>query len=164
MKEIINSILEKIDYPKKEKLSKVLVNSIEYFQITEKETTRTHRSILFRTDVFFKEFGVLAGAYDKGRKYEVVANALYVICDELDIRIDEKDCFILFHLRDLGKFKIREEKLLGELKKLWQQYSSFSLTDKEFSASLRDLRHSKMINYRKGSLSLCPNTVISYRN
>ncbi|MDB9787029.1 hypothetical protein OAB57_02900, partial [Bacteriovoracaceae bacterium] len=92
----------------------------------------------------------------KDRKYEMGVNLLEVILSELELKNDRTECFILFHLRDLGKFRIKEAKLHQELMSLWGQYKDYKLNNADFSHSLKNLMRTKVVIYRRGSISLNP--------
>ena len=166
MQEIIDNIIEKISFTKKDSFSMLLNQCIHTYtrkEEEEREQRRNYRSVIFKMDYFFKNFSPFINELGKDKKYEAGIEALSIISEELGIEIDKSECFILFHLRNQGKFKIKESKLLMELKKIWGQYKHYALDDQEFSAALRNLRNERAIDYRKGNLQISPTIILRYK-
>jgi hypothetical protein len=166
MQEVIDNITEKIRFQKKEAFSQFLNKCIHIYKpvkYDEREELRDYKSVVFKLNTFFKNFSPFQSEFGTDKKYEAGVEALYVISDELGIEIDKSECFILFHLRDQGKFKIKEEKLFKELKSLWPHYKEYELADQDFSRALRNLRDERMIDYRKRTLVPCPTVLIRYK-
>ena len=78
--------------------------------------------------------------------------------------VEKEDSFIIYHLRNLGKFKIREAKLKEELKGLWGEHKDYVLTDQEFARTLKVLMRMGIIEYRKGNLTLKKEMIIRYKD
>jgi len=167
MQEVINKITEQINFTKKDSFAEFLEECIHFYvpkeADMEREQLREYRSVVFKLNTFFKNFSPFIYELGKDKKYESGVEALYVICNELGIEIDKSECFILFHLRDQGKFKIKESKLLNQLKNLWPQYKHYALKDQDFSRALRNLRDERVIEYRKHALVPVPTLLIRYK-
>ena len=163
MQETIQNIIERVNFEKKDNFSRFLYACIKDSHDTAKSTYAIHNNILFKTAVFFEGLAKVSNEVPKEKKLLLGVETLVIVFDELGIEIEKEDAFILFHLRDLGKFKIKDKKLLAQLKGPWGQYKEFALEDADFSHSLKGLRKAGIINYRKGSVSLEQNIVISYK-
>lgn len=166
MQEVIDNITEKIGFHKKQAFSQFLKQCIHTYKSKEedeREQLREYKSVVFKLNIFFNKFSPFIYEFGKDKKYEAGVEALYVVCNELGIEIDKSECFILFHLRDQGKFKIKEAKLLDELKKLWPHYKHYALDDQNFSRALRNLRNERTIDYRKRVLVPVPTVLIRYK-
>lgn len=166
MQEVIDPIVEKISFHKKQLFAEFLGKCIQQYyreEEAEKESLREYKSVLFKLDYFFKNFAPFINECGKDKKYESGVEALYLICEELGVEIDKSECFIVFHLKDLGKFKIKESKLYDELKSVWGQYKHYRLEPSDFSAALRNLRNERVIDYRKGNLTVNPTLILRYR-
>lgn len=163
MLEIVENIREKISFEKKEAFSKHLNRCIEYVKGTEEGHASNFTSVIFKMDQFFKGFSPFISECGKDKKYEAGVEALSLIFEELGVEMEKSECFILFHLRGLGKFKIKESKLYEELRSLYGEYKSYALEQKELSYALRGLMKGKFINYRKGNIQINPQALIRYR-
>ena len=164
MQEVISNIVSKSKFSKKQAFETYMNKCLHYFEPMEDQTPRKNKSVIFRMDVFFKDIGTFINELGKDKKYETGATILFIIFEELGLNLDECECFILYHLRDLGKFRKKESTLLSELSSMWGQHKEYKLEGDDFSRAIRSLRDEKVINYRKGNLHLNPNVVIHYRN
>ena len=88
---------------------------------------------------------------------------LLTILEGLQFEVDESECFLLFQLRKLGRFRKREKEFLEELKRLWKEYPQYELSDGEFSRTLKSLMREKLILYRKGNIQINTSFIIRYR-
>lgn len=163
MKETIENIMEKIKFSKKQNFETFVSSCLHYSGDSSESTYAVHKNVVFKLDTFFKGFTSFVNEFGKNRKYEAGVHAIKTICDELAVDIDEEECFILFHLRDLGKFRMKESKLLDELKNLWRDYPEYKLDDQDFSYALKSLMRKKFIDYRKGNLHVKSSVIIRYR-
>ncbi len=162
LEEVYSNILEKFKLDKIEKFEKLLKSCIREVWDQEKEPDPRFQSITFKISTFFEGFTAFQNFYGKDKKYVAGAEVLYLIFEELQVDIDESECFILYHIRDLGKFRKREAELLKELTNLWQQFPDYRLGDRDFSKALKNMMRNKLIQYRKGNLHLNPSVLLRY--
>lgn len=163
MQETINGIIERVGFKESVKFGVLLKKCIRPSTDTEKSTYATEENIIFHMDKFFKGFPPYLIEFGRAKKYESGVVALNVISDELGLELDKEECFILFHIRDIGKFRVKEIKLKQELTILWREYKEYALCDQDFSYALKSLMKKKFIEYRRGSIQLNPNVVFRYR-
>lgn len=154
MEEMIERIIEKVDLKNSVNFGYLIKNSIKLIE-------ESNSLIEFKLDRFFQGSGVITNECGKAHTYDVGVLTLKVIFEELHLDISDNECFILFHLRGLGKFKVKESKLLQELKVLWAQYPKYKLTDSELSSALKDLSNSDFISYRKSTVQLNKSVMVS---
>ena len=164
MEETIDAILEKIEFEKKDLFKILIQKCIHESSDSTISSYATHPNVIFKTEVFFKGFPTFINEFGKDKKYVAGVHALMVILEELGIEIEKEECFILFHIRNAGKFKIKETKLLEELKSEWARHKEYKLENQDFSYALKNLMRIKLIDYRKGNLQLKPNILIRYRH
>lgn len=163
MEETIANILEKIEFQKKTSFGKLLEKSLGIAHADTKSTYAVHENVVFRVNELFKGFSSYINEFGKDKKYEAGVHALMTICEELAVDIEKEECFILFHLRDLGKFRKKESELLNELTKVWHNYPDYKMEKNDLTYALKNLMRMKFISYRKGNLHLNPNIIIRYR-
>ena len=164
--EIIETILDKVNFQKRDDFREFLKKCIYQYSNERdkyKEAERQYKSIVFKLDLFFKNFGSFLNECGKDKKLESGVVALMAIAEELQIDINPSEAFVLFHLRDLGKFKIREAKLLSELKSIWGQYKEYQLDEEGLTDALHTLSNERLIDYRKGNMSYCPTVILRYK-
>ena len=164
LEEFYANILEKIKFDKRDKFEALLHSSItSVWREQEQEPDYRFKSISFKIDVFFSKFSPFVNFYGKNRKYLAGAEALYIICSELQIDVDEAECFLLFHIRNIGKFRKKESDLYDELMALWNEYPEFKMESRNFSRALKNLMRNKIIEYRKGNIHLNTSVMLRYR-
>lgn len=169
IEEVIQNIVDNANFKKKDEFHNFIKKCVFQFfrkEEADKESTRQFKSIIFKLDVFFKNFTPFQNEFGKDKIYVAGVEALYVIANELKIEVDKSDLFIVFHLRNLGKFRIKEEKLLTELKELWSKpfYKEYEIENKQdFAASIRALRDADVITYRHGNMTVNPSVILRYR-
>lgn len=164
MQESIDRIVEKLEFKNPEKFGQLLSKCIVVSEDSSKSSYAVHENVQFKLDVFFKGFSPWNNAFGKEKKYESGVAALSTIFDELGVEVEKSECFILFHIRDLGKFRMREDKLKNELIPLWKSgYKHYALEDGDFSYAIKNLMRNKLIDYRRGNLHLKPSVIIRYK-
>lgn len=163
MPEDIENIIENISFEKKDEFKLLLERCIHVSNDSSNDELLENPNLIFKLDTFFKGFPLFINAKGKDKKYEAGVEALMVICEQLGIDISKEECFILFHIRELGKFRIREEKLFKELEELWPRYKAYKLEPQYFSFALKDLMRKKLIGYRRGNVTFIPSVLIRYR-
>lgn len=163
MPEDIDNIVANIEFEKKEEFKLLLEKSIHVSKDSSNEELLENPNLIFKMDTFFKGFPLFINEFGKDKKYVAGTHALMTIFEQLGIEIDKEDCFILFHVRALGKFRMREEKLLAELNELWPRYKEYKLEALDFSYAIKDLMRKKLIGYRRGNVTMNESVLIRYR-
>ncbi len=164
MHETIKIITERVNFEKKDKVSPFLNRCISLSKDTTKRANAIHENVLFKADAFFEGVTRLTNELTKNQKIRKGVETLQIVLEELGFEIEKEDTFILFHLRDLGKFKITDVKLREQLKVHWCQFKEYAIDDHDFSYSIRKLMKMGLIDYRKGRLNLKQNIIITYKN
>jgi len=108
--------------------------------------------------------GLAPFANSKGKEGSLVlgTQTFLDITEVLEFELDESDAFLVYHLRKIGKFRKREADLLQELTALWKVYPRYEISKQEFSRSLKELMRAKLIQYRRGNITLSPSFIIRY--
>jgi hypothetical protein len=164
MQETIANIVEKTSITKKDQFELLISKCIKLSESSGKESYSEFPNVVFDMDRLFKGFSPFNNELGKNKKYLAGVETLMIIFEELGIEVEKEECFILFHIRELGKFRIKETKLHEELKKLWSQgYHTFKMDDGEFSYALKSLMRKKLMAYRRGSIHFVPSVLIRYR-
>ncbi len=164
MEEMISAILERSNIENKEKLSLFLSRCIKASPNTARSTYSEHENVLFMTDVFFDELKKITNDVTNEKKFLLGVETLFITLEELGLPVEKQDAFIVYQLKDLGKFKIKDKKLLSDLKGLWGQYKEYTVEESDFMYTIKNLMRMGIVNYRKGNLNLKQSIVISYKN
>ena len=161
--DIINNIAVKANFKNKDAFKGFLSKCIHFSNDSARSTYTVFENMVFKIDAFFKGFAPFKNEFGKDRFYEAGVEAFSCIFDELGIDLSKEECFLLYHLRDAGKFRIKESEFLEEIKKLWRKYPAYELAPQDFSYGLKELMRTKLIDYRRGNLHLRNSVIIRYR-
>jgi len=164
MQETIEAILERVELNKKDNLAKWLGRAISVSDDSTTRTTQTHQNILFKTDVFFEGLNQALNETVKEERLLTGVGLVEIVLDELGFEIEKEDAFIVYHLRDLGKFKITDKKLKEQLKGLWGQHKDYALDDQEFARTLKHLMRTGLLDFRKGNMTMKKSVIIRYKD
>jgi hypothetical protein len=88
---------------------------------------------------------------------------LYSVFESMKLKIDEKECFILFALHNNEKKALTVDEALKLLESEWKVYPEQSMSASEFEHALRKLSKSKIIEYRDNSIYLIEKVVVRYK-
>jgi hypothetical protein len=163
MQEVIQAIVDRVQFENKEKVQSFLNTCIKVSKDSNISTYAVHDNVHFKTYDFFKGLNKLTNDITKDKRLAISVDTLSVALEELGIELDPGEVFIVYHLRDQGKFRMKESKLKEQLKGMWGQNKEYALDDGEFSYALKSLMRKGIIEYRKGNLSLKPGFIISYK-
>jgi len=163
MQERIDSILERMDFEDKEKALSFLLKCIHPSTDTPKSTYATEENILFKIDTFFIELKKLTNQIPKNNRFILEVDTLNIVLEELGIEIDKEEAFIFYHMKDLGKFRIKDSKLKEQLKQPWAQNKEYAIDDKDYPRALKNLMRANLIDFRRGNMTLKKGIVLSYR-
>lgn len=83
-----------------------------------------------------------------------VVEIIKIVFDSFDYELSDEEIFILYSLRDLGRFKIKDSKLLSDLEKEYSQYPAYKVEKAEFKQILRELKNVGLIDLRRGAIML----------
>lgn len=163
LEEIYKTILEKLDVTALDKFESLLRKSITSAYIPDHDPKPGVEIISFKLAPLLEELDKFSRSHNKDQAMIHGTQNLQVVLEGLQFEFDESECFILYQLRKLGRFRKREKDLLAELKKLWKIFPHLELSDVEFSHALKALMREKLISYRKRVIQLNSSFVISYR-
>jgi hypothetical protein len=112
---------------------------------------------------FFKELPRTMNGIKRSELYAKGAKLMCLLFNKLDVDVTEKECFVFFHFRELGKFRTKEPKAFNELKSEWGQHKEFSLDEPDFLEAVRELKNHGFIGHRRGAITLNDACVFRYK-
>lgn len=163
MQETIQDIVEKVSFENKDKFSKFLYTCLKISKDNANTSSTIFYHVQLKVNLFFEGLAKLTNSLPKEKKLLLGVETLKIVFETLGFEMDKEEAFIMFHLRDLGKFKVKDTKLREQLEPLWKQYQDYKLNDQDFSHSIKALRRMGLIEYRKGSLNLRQSIEISHK-
>lgn len=163
LEEIYKNILDKVDVTAMDKFDGLLRKSITPAFIPDHDPKPGVEVVSFKLGQLLEGLDKYSKSHDKDQSMIHGSQNLMAVLEGLQFEFDESECFVLYQLRKLGRFRKREKDLLEELKKLWKTFPQYELSDVEFSHALKDLMREKLISYRKRVIQLNSSFMISYR-
>lgn len=117
----------------------------------------------FNESKFFKDLSKTLNGIKRSDLYRCGAELFCLIFNTLNVEVTKEECFIFFHLRDLGKFRTKEDKVFNELKGEWGIHKDFKLEKEDFEEAVRELKNHGFIGHRRGTITLSESTVFRYK-
>ncbi len=163
MQEIIENILSKVELENEEKLRIHLERSLRISTDTFKSTYATEDNIVFKVEVFFKTLQNVLTEFKADVRTTFGVNLLSLIFEELGMEIEPAECFILHHIRNLGKFRVRQDNLYKELQVEWKTFKGFEIEESDFSYTLKNLMRADLIEYRRKNILINKQIIIRFK-
>ncbi len=152
-------ILEKLDIKNKAGLSQLLDNSTTIVRSLNQMTLPTP-VMEFKISRFLKGLKPILNEVGHKEVGSVATQILKTTFAEFGLELSEQECFVLFQLRDLGKFRIKDSKLFSDLEKEWNINPEFKVEKAEFKYVLYELKSVKLIDIRRGSITLTEQIIV----
>lgn len=105
-----------------------------------------------RIQHFLRGLRPLVSEYKKKEAMEAITKIISTLFGIWDYDFTESESFVLHHLRDMGKFRIKDDKLYAQLQSEWGEYKEYFLEKNEFKQVLKDFKNLKLLEYRKGTV------------
>lgn len=118
-------------------------------------------SIDFRYQKFLKGLDPLLNNVKSNQTTQVAVDLLHSIFELIGVEIDKDECFLLYEMRDLGKFRLKEDQFYIDLEKKWRG-SDFVLSKVDYKEALKGLKNGDLINFRRGSITLNESLIMRY--
>jgi len=167
MNEKINKIVEYAVENKlitNEKNFKRLVSkSFSLIKDSVKEKGEELADLHFKVMSFTKDFPACFNGVNRSELYKNAAEVLYFMFNELSIEVEKEECFIFFHFRELGKFRMKEDKVFEELKSEWAIHRDYEMPKADYEYALRQLKNHGLIGLRRGAITLTDTTVFRFK-
>ena len=112
---------------------------------------------------FLKEFPKTLNGIKHSELYAKGADLLCLILNTLNVEITKEECFIFFHIREIGKFRTKEDIVFKELKSHWGMHKDYKLEEDDFLEAVRELKNHGLIGHRRGTITLNEATVFRYK-
>ena len=114
----------------------------------------------FKIQKFFKELPPLLSEYPRKERMSLILELSQNIFKHFGYELSLSECFVLFELREIGKFRLKDDKFFATLDKSWQEYSDYRLDKDEFKYALKELKNIKLIDLRRGAIMMSPEVVL----
>jgi len=146
-------ILENIELANKDALSKLIDNNVTILR-TLNQMPLPEPIAEFKVMKFLKEMEPVLNQVAAKQKPTIASDIIRLTLEQFGVSLDEKESFVLFQLRDLGRFRIKDDKLFKDLEKQWGQFPSYRVEKSEFKYVLYELKKVGLIEIRRGTITL----------
>jgi hypothetical protein len=144
-------------------LNRLLSQSFHIVDDSVEERGEEMADIHFQISKFLKDLPKSINGIKRSQLYAKGADLLCLILNTLDVEVTKQECFIFFHLRELGKFRTKEDIVFKELKSEWGMHRDYVLELDEFLEAIRELKNHGLIGHKRGTITLNDATVFRYK-
>lgn len=144
-------------------LQRLLNTTVSVVSDSVEEKGQEMADVQFQITKFFKELPKSINGIKRSELYAKGADLLCLIFNTLDVETTKEECFVLFHLRELGKFRTKEDIVFKELKSEWEIHKEYVLDEPDFLEAVRELKNHGLIGHRRGTITLNEATVFRYK-
>lgn len=144
-------ILEKIEIKNEMALS-TLLNKNLTLQRNLNSMTLEKPVVEFKIQHFLRGLDSIVSEMKKQDAMEAKMLIIQTLFENWDYSLSLPECFVIYQLRDLGKFRLKDDKFMQQLTPLWQSFPDYELDKTELKQSLKDLKNLKVLDYRKGTI------------
>lgn len=153
-------ILERLDIKNKAALSHLLSQSLTTHRRLNSVDLAEPVSV-FKMPAFLKGVNSLLTEVPKKMMPHKAVEILFTCFEIFGYDVSKQECFLLYNLRDLGKFRIKDQKLFTELEAQWGEFQEYRVEKSDFKVMLRELKNIKFIEMRRGAITLVEQVVLS---
>ncbi len=124
-------------------------------------TDLAQAQVEFRHIFFLNGLKEVVNHIPKKEKIPKIINLILLTFASVNFVLDEKEAFVLYHLRDLGKFRLKDEKLFHKLEESMHLHPEYKLELTELRNILKELKNIKLLNYRRGTTTINTSIMVS---
>ena len=103
---------------------------------------------------FLRGLGPLLSEFKNKDRMSIIINLIKNLFAFYEYELEPEECYILYHLKDLGKFRIKDDTLFNDLQKSWKEFPDYELEKSDFKDAVKGLKNVKLIDSRKGSITM----------
>ena len=154
------NILDKVELKNTVGLSQLITRNIKTTSILnsiELDTPVTE----IRIQHFLRGLKPLVSEFKQKQAMDAIVTVIETLFETWGYEFSRGECFLIYHLKDLGKFRLKDDKFFTQLEGEWKQHKDYVLDQSEFKQSLKDLKNLKFLEYRRGTIIF--NSVIVLR-
>ena len=160
MIDIKSAVLEEVAIKNEVKLSHLLANSIKQIRMINNVMLGTP-VLELKLQIFLKGIELVLSEVSKKEKMELILKIMVVTFSKIGFEISDKEAFVLYEIRDLGKFRLKDSKLFSDLEKSWNASPDYRVDKSEFKVIINELKNIKFIDTRRGSITLGESIIIN---
>jgi len=146
-------ILERIELGNETGLAHLIQNSMTVRRMLNGMTLIEPR-VEFKLQTFFQGLKPILNEIPKKESTRKAIEIIQVTFDVFGFELSLEECAVLYELKELGKFRIKDDKLLADLETAWNDTPELRVGKAEFRQILKDLKNTKIIDLRRHAITL----------
>ena len=157
--DIKEKILEKIELKSTVSLSQLITKNFKTERMLNSMELATPVTI-FRIQHFLRGLSSIVSEFKKQEAMSAIVKIIQTVFEQWEYEFTEQECFVIYHLKDLGKFRLKDDKFYTQLENEWSTFSIYRMDKSEFEQSLKDLKNLKVIDLRRGTIMFNPTVIL----
>lgn len=113
-----------------------------------------------RIQHFLRGLAPLVSELNQKRAMEVKLLMIQTLFDHWDYSLSLVECFVIYNLKDLGRFRLKEDKLFNQLMEQWSSYPDYKVERSDLKQILKDLKNLKVIELRRGTVLFASSMIL----
>lgn len=114
----------------------------------------------FKVQHFLRGLKPLVSEYKTKEAMDIIVSLIGIVLKQWGYEISKAECFVIYQLKDLGKFRIKDDKLFTQLQAEWSNFKEYTMDSEEYKQSLKDLKNIKFIDLRRGAITFNPVVIL----
>ncbi len=115
----------------------------------------------FKIPKFLLGIKAVLNEVPKAQIMDKTIDLILLVLDQLDYEISREEAFVLYSLKDLGRFRMKDSKLFSDLESLYSTHPSYRLDKSDFKDVLKELKNVGLIELRRGAIMLSERLMIN---
>ncbi len=159
MIDIKTAVLEEIELKQENKLSHLYTNSLKSLGMLNNMKLDTP-VLEFKLQIFLKGLESVINEVPKKEKMNTIVKIMQITFEKLGYEVEPNEAYVLYQIRDLGRFRLKDDKLWKDLEKSWGEHPQFRFEKSDYKVILNGLKNIRFIDTRRGSITLGENIII----
>lgn len=152
-------IIEQLELKNETHVSHLITNSFTTHKLLNNMLLEKPRTE-FKIPKFLLGIKPIVNEIPKRDIMDKTVQLIVLVLEKIGIELSPEEAFVLYQLKDLGKFRLKDSKLFQDLEKEYSTHSAFRVEKSEFKQILIELKNVGLIELRKGSIMLSERVMI----
>lgn len=149
--DIKQAILDEVELKNVSALSQLITENLKNQR--ELNSMQLDKPVVeFRIQHFLRGLKPLVSEFKKTEAMDAITKIISTLLGQWEYDLSPQECFVLYHIRDLGKFRLKDDKLFAQLQTEWSVHKDYVIDKNELKQILKDFKNIKFIDYRKGTV------------
>lgn len=101
---------------------------------------------------FLRGLRPLVSEYKAKEGMDAIVTIIRTLFEQWGYEFGPEECFVLYHMKDFGKFRIKDDKFYNDLQTEWSKFNEYRIEKNELKQILTDFKNLKFLEYRRGTI------------